>query len=121
NPSCTDRAGYPRKRLVLHLTIELVRCVVQPAALAVRGTRLVKARADLLESGLHALRCKERIFGAIDDQQRSRGNQRGKVWKIQVAVKSSDMKGETNRMDDMPSDLGSKRRHPADIHGDLDP
>src|SRR5207249_4744816 len=78
-PQALHVRGEPLPRFHLHGAIELVRRVIQPAPLVFGHARFSKARVDLSKCLLDAVRREQRVFRSIDDKDRARRNQRGKI------------------------------------------
>ena len=111
----------PLPRFGLHLEVELVRGVVQPASLTVGRRCLSKARLDLSKRFLDSVRRKQRVFRPVDDQERTRSDQRGEIREIKVAVQAGNVERQPDRVEDMPPDGRRECRHPADVDGRFDP
>src|SRR5437773_1811032 len=75
----------------LHLSIELVRRVVQPADLVAGRAGLFIALTDLLICRLEPFLVEERVPGTVDKQDRAWGDQGRYVRQIQIAEKSHQM------------------------------
>ena len=63
----------------------------------------------------------EAVARAVDHHQGARRDQCGEIRKIEVVKQSRDMEGQADGIDDVPPDLLRERRHPANVHGGLDP
>src|SRR5688572_4835105 len=108
-----EMPGKKLPRVGLHLGIELMGHVVEPALLLARSAGFFVALCYLRECGFHAVQIEQLIFRAVHYENGARRNCRRKVGKVKVPVHSGDDEAQPHTVDRVPPQLRCKRRHPS--------